>query len=141
MSRPPGPVPWYDGLARNRGCSWNVTVSTGREASEVDEHTYQVIVRGQFDGLDEDVRVALLAVVDEHDLLSARFTEEGTVTYDRSLRGFTFRCLVRAEVDGEDMAQLLGEEKAVSILRGMGCGVRILQTTATDMDKVTIRRR
>jgi hypothetical protein len=112
-----------------------------REAADVDEHRYQVIVRGQFDGLDDDVRAALLAAVAEHDVLSARFTEDGTVTYDRSLHRFTFRCVIRAEDNGEEEAALFGEEKAVTVLRAMGCGVRNLTAVATDMDKVVIRRR
>ncbi len=107
------------------------------------DHIYRVIARGQFENLEENTRAALLAVVDKHDLLNAQFSDEGTLTYDRALRSFTFRCAVRAAADGDgpDEAAMLGEDKAAATLRAMGCGFRDLRTTSTDMEKVKVRRR
>jgi hypothetical protein len=79
---------------------------------------YRVTVRGQFDRLSDEQRQVLLAAADAHDTVTAgRFTEEGTVTYQRDLVGFTFRYIVHAAgPDGEGDAAIEGELRAVEHL-------------------------
>ncbi|MEU4565061.1 DUF6204 family protein [Micromonospora sp. NPDC023956] len=104
--------------------------------------TYQVIVRGRFAPLDAEQRAALLAVADDHDVFGARFTEEGTVTYERSLQTFTVRCLVPAtEQDGEAAVTGRAEALAAAAVRGLGADYRDLTSVSTDLDSIRIRRR
>ncbi|BCL16037.1 DUF6204 family protein [Micromonospora sagamiensis] len=104
--------------------------------------SYQVIVRGRFAPLDDEQRAALLAKADEHDLLRAKFTEEGTVTYERSLLAFTFRCVVPATEEDDD-AVVIGraEALAVAAVRQIGADYRDLRSVSTDLDNIRIRRR
>ncbi|MEU7798961.1 DUF6204 family protein [Micromonospora arborensis] len=104
--------------------------------------TYQVIVRGRFAPLDDEQRAALLAKADEHDVFRAKFTEEGTVTYERSLLAFTFRCLVPAtEEDGEAVVIGKAEALAAAAVSGIGADYRDLRSVSTDLDDIKIRRR
>ncbi|MBM7494965.1 hypothetical protein JOD64_006187 [Micromonospora luteifusca] len=104
--------------------------------------TYQVIVRGKFAQLDDEQRAALLAKADEHDVFRAKFTEEGTVTYERSLLAFTFRCLVPAS-DEDREANVIGKAEALAAaaVSGIGAGYRDLKSVSTDLDDIKIRRR
>lgn len=103
---------------------------------------YQVIVRGKFAQLDADQRAALLARADDHDLLTARFTEEGTVTYDRSLVAFNFRCLISAESSDSESAVVGRAEKlATTAIRDLGADCRDLRSASSDLDNVKIRRK
>ncbi|MFJ9844312.1 DUF6204 family protein [Kitasatospora sp. NPDC101155] len=61
--------------------------------------TYQVITHGNFAELTDEQRASLVAQAGEHDLFKARFTEEGTVTYEPALLTFTFRVLIPATAD------------------------------------------
>ena len=104
--------------------------------------SYQVIVYGKFTPLDDDQRAALLAVADEHDLFRAKFTEEGTVTYERTLLTFTFRCVVKA--DEEDKTTEIvarAEELATTAVRALGADVRDLRSVSTDLETIKIKRR
>ncbi|MEV4844839.1 DUF6204 family protein [Micromonospora matsumotoense] len=104
--------------------------------------TYQVIVRGKFAPLGDEQRAALLARADEHEVFQARFTEEGTVTYERSLLAFTFRCLIPAT--GEDAeAVVIGraEALAAAAIAELGAGHRDLRSVSTDLDNIKIRHR
>ncbi|MFB6392140.1 DUF6204 family protein [Polymorphospora lycopeni] len=104
--------------------------------------TYQVIVRGRFAPLDGEQRTALLARADEHDVFRARFTEEGTVTYERSLLAFTFRCVVpAAEEDTEAVVIGKAEALAAAAVSKLGAGYRDLRSVSTDLDDIKIRRR
>ncbi|MFB6851424.1 DUF6204 family protein [Streptomyces sp. NPDC056341] len=100
------------------------------------QHTYRVIVRGTWDGLADAARERLLAEVDEHGLASMRFTPEGSLTYDRVLKHFSYRFVV--ESDAED-----GEEMAEASLRalGEGYGFGALKSSATDMDTMKVNRK
>lgn len=103
---------------------------------------YQVIVYGTFATLDDDQRAELLAMADDHDLLRSKFTEEGTVTYERSLRTFTFRCVVQADAEdtiGEVVAG--AEELATVAVRDLGADVRDLRSVCTDLDTIKVKRR
>lgn len=103
---------------------------------------YQVIVYGTFATLDDDQRAELLAMADDHDLLRSKFTEEGTVTYERSLRTFTFRCVAQADAEdtiGEVVAG--AEELATVAVRDLGADVRDLRSVCTDLDTIKVKRR
>jgi hypothetical protein len=109
----------------------------------VTERRYRVIVRGRFDGLDEAARDRLRAEAADHDLLTARFADEGTLTYDARLDAFQHRVLVRVDEGPgeEDVALTAGELAAVEHLEGAGLGYRDLRASATCLDDVKIRRR
>ncbi|MFD9359078.1 DUF6204 family protein [Streptomyces sp. NPDC060031] len=105
------------------------------------ERTYRVIVRGVFAALDDAQRAGLLASADEHDILKAAFTEDGTLIYDRELRTFTFRCVVRqaADLEGEAAGGAACDRAAAALAeRGIGHGV--LRTQVTSVDDMKVRR-
>ncbi|MFB8210835.1 MULTISPECIES: DUF6204 family protein [unclassified Streptomyces] len=108
------------------------------------QHTYRVIVRGTFQDLTDAARERLLAEVEEHGLAGMQFTEEGSLTYDRVLKHFSFRYVVVSDAeDGEEMAGALAEDRAQTTLREAGYGHGELRSTATDMDtmKINYKRR
>jgi hypothetical protein len=107
------------------------------------QRTYRVIVRGRFDGLDEPTRTRLLNEAAEHDVLTARFTDDGTLTYDRRIDAFQHRAVVRVDEGPgeEDVALTAGELAAVEHLDAAGLGYRDLRAKATCVDDVKIRRR
>jgi Family of unknown function (DUF6204) len=107
------------------------------------QRTYRVIVRGRFDGLDDATRSRLRAEAAEHDLLTARFTDEGTLTYDTRLDAFQHRVVVRVDEgpDEQDVALTAAELAAVEHLDAAGLGHRDLRLTATCTDDVKARRR
>lgn len=101
--------------------------------------TYRVLTHGRFGPLTGEQRAALIARAGEHGLLAARFTGEGTVTYDPSLLSFTFRCVVDAE--GEPGALGAAEERATAAVAALGGTCAGLRSTATDMSAVKINRK
>ncbi|GAA2971951.1 MULTISPECIES: DUF6204 family protein [Streptomyces] len=108
------------------------------------QHTYRVIVRGTFQELTDAARERLLAEVEEHGLAAMQFTEEGSLTYDRVLKHFSFRYVVVSDAgDGEEMASAIAEDRAQATLREAGYGHGELRSTATDMDtmKINYKRR
>ncbi|WP_405939713.1 DUF6204 family protein [Streptomyces sp. NBC_00726] len=108
------------------------------------QHTYRVIVRGTFQDLTDAARERLLAEVEEHGLAAMQFTEEGSLTYDRVLKHFSFRYVVVSDAeDGEEMAGAIAEDRAQTTLREAGYGHGELRSTATDMDtmKINYKRR
>ncbi len=106
------------------------------------EHTYRVMVRGRFTDLDEAGRERLLAVVQEHGILTNGFSEEGSLSYDKTLDFFSYRIQLRAPVEQDDRAVcargLVAAGRAVDEL---GVDYRDLKASATDMDLVKIRRK
>ncbi|NED14124.1 DUF6204 family protein [Streptomyces sp. SID9124] len=103
------------------------------------QHTYRVIVRGTFQELTDAARERLLAEVEEHGLAAMQFTEEGSLTYDRVLKHFSFRYVVVSDAgDGEEMASAIAEDRAQTTLREAGYGHGELRSTATDMDTMKI---
>jgi hypothetical protein len=108
----------------------------------VSTRTYRVIVRGVFDGLDDDQRAQLLERAAAHDIFSSAFTAEGTLTYDRSLSAFSHRVVVRVDggPDESDDAHAAGELSAMERLDADGLGYRNVRSTVTCMDDVKIRR-
>ncbi|MGC4945496.1 DUF6204 family protein [Streptomyces sp. DT224] len=108
------------------------------------QHTYRVIVRGTWQDLTDAARERLLAEVEEHGLAAMQFTEEGSLTYDRVLKHFSFRYVVVSDAeDGEEMAGAIAEDRALTTLREAGYGHGELRSTATDMDtmKINYKRR
>ncbi|MEV7171536.1 DUF6204 family protein [Streptomyces sp. NPDC093224] len=104
--------------------------------------TYQVLTRGKFAPLDEEQRASLLAQVDDHGVLSARFTEEGTVNYERGLHGFTFRVLIPAtDDDTEELVLSQAEELAVAAVARLGAGCLDLKSVSTDLASIKIKRK
>ncbi|MFF7177871.1 DUF6204 family protein [Streptomyces sp. NPDC008121] len=103
------------------------------------QHTYRVIVRGTFDGLSEESRARLLAEVDEHGLTGMRFTPEGSLAYDRTLKHFSYRLIVVSDAeDGEEMAAVIAEDRVETALRESGHGHGELKSSVTDMDTMKI---
>lgn len=91
-------------------------------------------MRGQFDGLDEDQRVALRARAAEHDILQASFTREGTFVYSPALTWMNLRYELRVpdEVgDAEAEAQAL--EHAAQWLERRGIPATHLRVDLLDM--------
>jgi hypothetical protein len=95
------------------------------------QRTYRVTVRDRFDDLDDAARDRLRREAAEHDVLVARFTDEGTLTYDQRIDAFQHRVVVRVdEGPGEDdVARTAGELAAVEYLEAAGlatatCGRR-----------------
>lgn len=100
-------------------------------------HIFRVMVRGRFANLDDDTRSALLDDAAAHDVLSAAFTREGTLTYDPALVAFTYRYEVRESGDGS--AETAGEravEMASSSLAAAGIGHGGLEPVVIDMADV-----
>ncbi len=54
-------------------------------------HIHRVIVRGFFDGLDDEQRAWLRAEQPDHDILRSAFSREGSLTYEPNLSAFSFR--------------------------------------------------
>jgi len=107
------------------------------------QRTYRVTVRGRFDGLDGATRARLLSEAAQHDVLTARFADEGTLTYDGRIDAFQHRVVVRVDEGPgeEDVALVAGELAAVERLDAAGLGYRDLRGKATCMDDVKVRRR
>lgn len=91
-------------------------------------------MRGRFGDLDEATRARLLAELDDHDVLAARFTREGSLTYERPLHNFTFRVEVRE--DDEDAALARAEAVAVEALTRAAIPCGRLRVVASDMARV-----
>lgn len=68
-----------------------------------------------------------------------QFSEEGSLTYDRVLKHFSFRYVVVSDAeDGEEMAGAIAEDRVETELRARGYGHGELRSTATDMDTMKI---
>lgn len=108
-----------------------------------EEHTYRVTVRGRFADLDDAGRARLLAVADQHDMLTAGgFTEDGALTYDHALDFFSFRVQLRSEVEATDRTVC---DRALTLaaraVEALEVDFRDMRASATDMDLIKIRRR
>ncbi|TDQ05562.1 DUF6204 family protein [Labedaea rhizosphaerae] len=101
------------------------------------DRTFRVLVRGRFTAIPAARRAELLADADKHDALFAEFTDEGTLTYDRSLTAFSVRCVIHAEEEPDAIAA--GEAIAATLVAGTTHELR--RTTATCMEDIKIRKR
>ena len=103
-------------------------------------HIHRVIVRGFFDGLDDEQRAWLRAEQPDHDILRSAFSREGSLTYEPNLSAFSFRYEVRtSDEDGDDhhdAAIEIGMAQAEAALAAMGVGAKHLRATAADMADV-----
>jgi len=103
-------------------------------------HIHRVIVRGFFDGLDDEQRAWLRAEQPDHDILRSAFSREGSLTYEPNLSAFSFRYEVRTtDDDGDDhheAAIAIGTARAEAALAAMGVGAKHLRATAADMADV-----
>ncbi|MCE6997300.1 DUF6204 family protein [Saccharothrix sp. S26] len=99
------------------------------------------MVRGRFTDLDDAGRERLLAEVDRHGVLTNGFSEQGALSYDRSLDFFSFRVQLRAEVGPTNRAVC---DRALALasraIEEFGVDFRDMRASATDMDLVKIRR-
>ncbi len=77
---------------------------------------FRVTVRGRFDDLDAAARSRLFADATGHDVTKAAFTEAGTLTYDPSLRSFTFRFRLRDDASAASDAEANVTAMAVSMV-------------------------
>jgi hypothetical protein len=103
------------------------------------QHTYRVIVRGTFVDLSEESRTRLLAEVDAHGMSAMRFTPEGSLTYDRTLKHFSYRLVVVSDAaDGEEMAAAIAEDRVETALKELGHGHGGLTSSVTDLDTMKI---
>jgi hypothetical protein len=103
--------------------------------------TFRVIVRGEFHDLRPAPRERLLAEVDQHDLLLARYSSTGDLAYDASLRPFTIRCQVVQPADRADAEAInTGLLIALRLLEEAGLAHRHLRATATCLEDVKINR-
>lgn len=105
--------------------------------------TIRVTVRGAFDALTEGQRAALLADAARHEVTSAAFTSEGTITYDIAVRPFfTFRYAGTAG-DEQDIPAVTAraEAAAVAWLASRGYGYKDLSSQTTDLSQTPLGRR
>jgi len=99
---------------------------------------HRVVVRGHFDGLDENMRGRLLAEAGEHEIYRSAFTADGTFTYDDRLVAFNVRYEIRVPDDddtGDPEAAVvdLAIDRTTRWLTSVGIGHKHLRATATDM--------
>jgi hypothetical protein len=117
--------------------------STAPAGPQTGQHTYRVTLRGVWAARDETEREALRAGLAEADGLGAmRFTPEGSLSYDRSLKAFSFRIELRADAaDGEEMAVALAEERFGHLVRERGLHCGALRASVTDVDTMKVNRK
>lgn len=95
----------------------------------------RVLVRGRFDELTDAQRADLIDDLPRTGIHTARFTAPGTLSYDRMLSWFTFRCQVPAGSD--DDADLRAE--AIARLSTHGYPHRDLRCSVTRLDDIPVR--
>ncbi len=98
---------------------------------------FRATVRGQFDGLDEEQQAALRARADEHDILNASFSREGSFVYSPGLTWFNLRYELRSPdeaTDPEVEEQALTQ--AADQLARMGIPYKRLRVDLLDMASI-----
>lgn len=107
-----------------------------------EEHTFRVLVRGRFTDLDDAGRARLLAAAAEHDLLTGGFSDDGALSYDRSLDFFSYRVQFRAPVEENDRAvRDRGLALAARAVEELGVDFRDMKASATDVNLIKVKRR
>ncbi|MFE0458401.1 DUF6204 family protein [Kitasatospora sp. NPDC058965] len=107
------------------------------------DRTFRIMVRGVFEQLTEEQRAELLAEAPDHDVLFARFTPEGHLSYDlRARADFTFRFQESGAAD-EDLlpATARAEAAAMEWLEQRGYGYKNLRSSAEDLSKAALGKR
>ena len=103
--------------------------------------TFRVIVRGEFAGLTDAQRDRLRAEVGQHDLLLAKYSATGDLSYDETVRPFTVRCQVVQSADRPDQDAIdHGLLTASALLEQRGLDYQRLRATATCLEDVKVRR-
>jgi hypothetical protein len=103
---------------------------------------FRVTVRGRFHQLSDDARRYLTSAAPEHDILLARYTEEGTFSYDDRVQFFTLRYEVRAgDGDSADDAATQATAEAELFLHTMRIGFAGLRAHVMDMTAMVERSR
>lgn len=108
----------------------------------MESRTYRVMVGGQFAGLNDQLREALLGSLGD---VRLQFSEAGNLWYDRSLYAFTYRFQIEVDAqtpeDADVEAQLLAEERAIADLTSRGLSWRNLRITgSTCLDDMRVHR-
>ena len=105
--------------------------------------TFRITVRGRFDGLDEDQRRSLRAAQDDHDMLSARFSPEGTFLYTPELVNYQHRFLITSDEadrdDAETLANIRAEELSAADLSSRGFEGRTISVSAVCVEDIKVR--
>jgi hypothetical protein len=103
----------------------------------------RIAVRGNFTDLSDAQRAELRTGAAEHDVLQARFTEQGHLAYDVDARPFfTYRFLREADTDADVTRAVAGAEAAASAaleLRGLRHQLR--STTVQDLSQAPLSKR
>lgn len=110
---------------------------SGAEATR----TFRVTVRGQFRELTPKATAFLERSVEDHDVFLAKFTPEGTFTYDRALKFFNLRYEIR-ELDAVGSSERAIERalfEAELFLSTMKIGFSRLRAALMDMSAMTER--
>lgn len=106
---------------------------------------FRITVRGRFSELDEDQRRSLRAAQDDHDMLSASFSPEGTFLYTPELVNYQHRFLVTSDEadrdDAETLANIRAEELSVADLAARSLGGRITSVSAVCVEDFKVRPR
>lgn len=103
--------------------------------------TFRVTVRGQFRDLTPKAKAFLERNVDQHDIFLAKFTPEGTFTYDRAIHFFNLRYEMR-EADTLGASERAVERalfEAEMFLTTMQIGFVRLRAAPMDMSAMTER--
>lgn len=104
---------------------------------------FRITVRGRFAGLDEEQRRSLRAAQDDHDMLSARFSPEGTFLYTPELVNYQHRFLVTSDEadrdDAETLACIRAEELSAADLAARELGGRIMGVSAVCVEDIKVR--
>ena len=98
---------------------------------------FRATVRGQFDGLSDEQAESLRAPADEHDILNASFTKEGTFVYSPGLTWFNLRYEVRHPDEASDgEVESASLEQAAERLDRMGIPYKRLRVDLLDMASI-----
>ncbi|MFN8024052.1 MAG: DUF6204 family protein [Acidimicrobiales bacterium] len=79
---------------------------------------FRVTIRGRFRDLSPEARARLVAAQPDHDVFLARYTHEGSFTYDERIQFFNLRYEVRA--DDAELAGVTAQVEAETFLRVLG---------------------
>jgi Family of unknown function (DUF6204) len=102
-----------------------------------DVRIFRATVRGQFDGLDDDQQAELRAVADDHDILDATFTREGTFVFSPALTWINLRYELRsADEDTDAEAEAAAIQLAEQRLAAMGLAAKHLRVDLMDMASI-----
>ena len=106
---------------------------------------FRITVRGRLAGLAEEQRRSLRAAQDDHDMLSASFSPEGTFLYTPELVNYQHRFLVTSDEadrdDAETLANIRAEELSVADLAARSLGGRITSVSAVCVEDFKARPR